>query len=120
MSDRSKTSLSAGAAWRVLWPRPFSWVLGTYPWPRNRRLPWTSGWPKQWTRTPGILASKAKVAMAEAELKNARFEVARQVVACWNEIDDQQRAIVLAEEQVKVAAEPGPAGDLNCISPGVR
>ena len=49
-------------------------------------------------KNPGILASKAKVAMAEAELRNVRFEVARQVVACWNEIDEQQRAIALAEE----------------------
>ncbi len=48
-------------------------------------------------KNAGILASKAKVAMAEAELRNVRFEVARQVVACWNEIDDQQKAIALAE-----------------------
>ncbi len=48
-------------------------------------------------KNPGILASKAKVAMAEAESRNVRFEVARQVVACWNEIEDQQRAIALAE-----------------------
>ncbi|MGO9112534.1 MAG: hypothetical protein ACLP9L_25165 [Thermoguttaceae bacterium] len=61
-------------------------------------------------KNPGILASKAKVAMAEAELKSVRFEVARQVVACWNEIDDQQRAIALAEEQIKVA-EHGPPDD---------
>ena len=56
-------------------------------------------------KNSGILASKAKVAMAEAELRNVRFEVARQVVACWNEIDQQQRAIALAGEKEGAVAK---------------
>jgi hypothetical protein len=58
-------------------------------------------------KNPGIIATTAKLAMAEAELRNARFEVARQLVACWNGIRDQERALAIAEEQVK-SAEAGP------------
>ncbi len=64
-------------------------------------------------KNPGILASKAKVAMAEAESRNVRFEVARQVVACWNEIEDQQRAVALAEELKEGAVAKGTLIDLK-------
>lgn len=49
-------------------------------------------------KNPGIIAAKAKLTMAEAELKNVRFEVARQLVACWNDIVDQEQALAAAEE----------------------
>ena len=54
---------------------------------------------------PNIVAMKARLAMAEAELRNARFEVARQLVGCWNEIKAQEPAVALAEEQVKFVEE---------------
>ncbi len=47
-------------------------------------------------RNPGILAAKAKVAMAKAELKKIRFEVARQLVACWNDIKVQEQVVASA------------------------
>ncbi|MEN6405726.1 MAG: hypothetical protein ABFC77_04560 [Thermoguttaceae bacterium] len=47
---------------------------------------------------PRIAAARAKVTLAEAELRDVRFEVARRLVACRNEIKDQERAIVAAEE----------------------
>lgn len=49
-------------------------------------------------KNPAIIAAQAKLAMAEAELKNVRSEVARQLVACWNDIVDQEQAFVAAEE----------------------
>ncbi len=57
---------------------------------------------------PGVIAAEAKMKMAEAELRNVRFEVARQLVACWNEVNDLERAVILAGQEVKIAEEGSP------------
>ena len=54
---------------------------------------------------PGIVAMKAKVAMAEADLRNIRFEVAWKLVVCRNEVEAQQRAVGLARERLALMAE---------------
>jgi hypothetical protein len=54
---------------------------------------------------PGILAEKAKVAMAEAELRRVRFDVARQLVACWNDIKAQEQAVASARVRFTRAAD---------------
>lgn len=65
-------------------------------------------------RNPGLAALKAKVALAEAELRSARFETARQVIACWNEIKLQEQ-LVAANRKLLKEAEQGGVGDKESI-----
>jgi hypothetical protein len=52
-------------------------------------------------RNLGVIALKAKVALAEAELRSARLEVARQLIALRAEEQIQTRAAELARTQIK-------------------
>jgi hypothetical protein len=64
-------------------------------------------------RNPGIVAAKARVASAEAELKNTRFEVARQLVACWNEVNVQVQAATAAGIRFARAREEHASGRVD-------
>jgi hypothetical protein len=56
---------------------------------------------------PDIVAAKAKVALAEAELNAMRLQVARQLIALWANRDSQHLAVEMATEQNKrIAALP--------------
>jgi hypothetical protein len=48
---------------------------------------------------PDIVAAKAKVALAEAELNATRLQVARQLIALWGNRDSQRLAVEMATEQ---------------------
>ena len=61
-------------------------------------------------KNPGVIAGKARVALAEAELKNVRFEVARQIVACWSEIEDREKVVAAAREQFALARNVAKSG----------
>jgi hypothetical protein len=50
---------------------------------------------------PDIVAAKAKVALAEAELNATRLQVARELIALWGNRDSQHLAVEMATEQNK-------------------
>jgi hypothetical protein len=52
-------------------------------------------------RNAAIVAARAKVASAQAELNSTRVEVARQVVALWGDVEPIEKAVMAAEIQVK-------------------
>jgi hypothetical protein len=56
-------------------------------------------------KNPAILAARAKVASAEAELRNIQFETANRAVACWNEIKIQSAAAEFAKAELKRAEQ---------------
>jgi hypothetical protein len=61
---------------------------------------------------PDIVAAKAKVTLAEAELNAMRLQVARQLIALWGNRDSQHLAVEMATEQNKrIAALPPNAMD---------
>ena len=61
---------------------------------------------------PDIVAAKAKVALAEAELNATRLQVARQLIALWGNRDSQHLAVEMATEQNKrLSALPANAMD---------
>jgi hypothetical protein len=61
---------------------------------------------------PDIVAAKAKVALAEAELNATRLQVARQLIALWGDRDSHQLAVDMATEQNKrLAALPPNTAD---------
>ena len=64
-------------------------------------------------KNPGILAAKAKLAMAEAELHNAHYEAAWHVVSCWNAIKDQEQAAAAARQHLAVAEKQYNIGRLT-------
>jgi hypothetical protein len=51
---------------------------------------------------PDIVAAKAKVALAEAELNAARLQVARELIGLWGDKNSQEAAVAQIEEQMKV------------------
>ena len=51
---------------------------------------------------PDIVAAKAKVALAEAELNAARLQVAKELIALWGEKNSQAAAVAQIAEQMKV------------------
>jgi hypothetical protein len=53
-------------------------------------------------KNPNIVAARARVAMAEAELKNAQHEVAWKVVVCWNGLKEQEVAAATARDRLKL------------------
>jgi len=52
-------------------------------------------------KNPEIIAAKAKVALAQAQLNSTRLEVARQLIALWNDRQAQENAVKLAQEHLK-------------------
>jgi hypothetical protein len=55
---------------------------------------------------PDIVAAKAKVTLAEAELNAARLQVARQLIALWGEKNTQTTTVDQIEQQLKTNLEP--------------
>jgi len=54
---------------------------------------------------PTVVTGKAKVALAEAELNSARFEVTRQVIALRGDYDAQVQGLSGAEMQLQAASQ---------------
>ncbi len=52
-------------------------------------------------RNPGIIAARAKVALAQAQLNSTRLEVARQLVALWSDRQVQESAVKLARSRLE-------------------
>ena len=53
-------------------------------------------------RNPGIIAARAKVALAQAELNSTRMEAARQVIALWGDLSVRETAVETARKQVQL------------------
>jgi hypothetical protein len=53
-------------------------------------------------RNPGIIAARARVALAQAELNSTRMEVARQVIALWGDLSVRETAVETARKQVQL------------------
>jgi hypothetical protein len=63
-------------------------------------------------KNPGIIAAKAKVALAQAELSSRQLEVARQLVALWSDRQIQENAVKSARNQLERVEQ------LNRTTPG--
>lgn len=50
-------------------------------------------------KNPGIIAAKAKVALAQAQLNSMRLELARQLVGLWNDRQVQENAVKSARSR---------------------
>jgi hypothetical protein len=54
---------------------------------------------------PDIVAAKAKVTLAEAELNAARLQVARQLIALWGEKHSQSAAVNQIQQEINVTKD---------------
>jgi hypothetical protein len=62
---------------------------------------------------PEVVAAKAKVTLAEAELNTTRLQVARQIIALWGNRDAQVRLVQKNKEVSQKTPGTIPAGDLQ-------
>ena len=61
---------------------------------------------------PEIVAARAKLALAEAELRNKQIEVSQQIVSLRDELKKKQYKVELLKQQLETLRVPAQAGDL--------
>ena len=50
--------------------------------------------------SPAIVAAKAKIAMAQAELRSTQLEIARQIIGLWRNMETQQSEAAVARKKL--------------------